>query len=416
MKKLGDLLFDSSYIKLLEYIANLVSNAKEPQISLEKILKTVILTMDVQAGWIHIINSIDKKLCLTACYGFNQDLIDVMSALEIGQYVENGLIHEEPFFCPDIHIDEKYSFISSAQIDFRSVLVVPVRIRGEIIGISGILSSATNRFKSDDIKILTIVNSIILNLIEYTRANYNARTQSLLFSDYLGEKQELLNALSHELQTPLTALKASAGLLAEEIERNKKVTQNRLVKNILSSASSLENRLVELLEISRAKTNYFHIKTCPVDVSMLLSEIVQEFIPVAREKQQSILLENVSSVKVDADAERIGQIINNLLSNALKYTQPGGQVWITSRSDNSNLIIEIKDNGPGISLDEQKKLFNPYYRIPADRRRKPGLGLGLSITKQLVELQRGKIWVESEPGKGSAFLFTIPLSKTNLNI
>jgi signal transduction histidine kinase len=99
----------------------------------------------------------------------------------------------------------------------------------------------------------------------------------------------------------------------------------------------------------------------------------------------------------------------NLLSNAVKFTPRGGQITFIAREDKANLIVEVQDTGPGISKDEQLKLFRPHYRIPGDRRRFPGLGLGLAITKQLVEIHGGTLWVESELGKGSTFAFSLPL-------
>jgi len=408
--------FDNNQLELLEKISQLSSGSIKPELILEQVLKSVMVGLDVQAGWIHFLDVDTEELRLAACQCFNRELTEAMSSLKTGQDPVNGFISESSLICSDISADARYKFIYSAMPDVRSMVIVPLLLKGEIIGISGLLSSTVGRFNEYDVKMLTIINSCIVNLVDQVYHACKSRTGSTQFASYLGEKQELLNALSHELQTPLTALIASAGLLAEEIEKDKRVSQQRLIQNILHSASSLENRLVELLDISRAQTSHFRVRMKSVNAAILLSEIVQELTPVAAKKNQSIDLEIASSLYIEADEERFEQILNNLLSNAIKFTQDGGKIKITAKSQYSDLIVEVKDNGPGISKDEQRKLFVPYYRIPADRRRYNGLGLGLSITKQLVELHGGKLWVESESGKGSTFIFSIPLDKSKLEI
>ena len=408
--------FDNNHLELLEKIGSVSSSSLKPELILEQVLEMIMVGLDVQAGWIQFLDIDTEELRLVACQCFNRELTEAMNSLKTGQSPVKGFIRESSLICSDIGADARYNFIYSAMPDIRSMMIVPLRLKGEIIGISGLLSSKVGRFNEYDVKMLTIINSCIVNLVYQVYHTYKSRIGSMQFASYLGEKQELLNALSHELQTPLTALIASAGLLAEEIEKSKRVSQQRLIQNILHSASSLENRLVELLNISRAQTSFFHVKMNSVNASILLSEIAQELTPVAAKKNQTIDLEIASSLYIEADEERFEQILNNLLSNAIKFTQEGGRIKITAKSNYSDLIIEVRDNGPGISKDEQRKLFVPYYRIPADRRRYNGLGLGLSITKQLVELHGGKLWVESEPGKGSTFIFSIPLDKSKLEI
>jgi signal transduction histidine kinase len=164
------------------------------------------------------------------------------------------------------------------------------------------------------------------------------------------------------------------------------------------------------LESSRAKTSQFRIKMKSLDVSRLLQEIIQDFIPLAQVKGQSLTTQIEPSIMVEADEHRLEQIINNLLSNAIKFTPEGGKIKLKAKQSNSEVIVEVSDNGKGIAHEEQQNLFRPYYRVPADRRRYDGLGLGLSIAKQLVELHGGKIWMESTLEKGSTFYFSLPLS------
>ncbi len=132
--------------------------------------------------------------------------------------------------------------------------------------------------------------------------------------------------------------------------------------------------------------------------------------PVADRNGQQLKIEIPASLgTVTADQERLGQIILNLMNNALKFSPVGGKITLRAKKDANNLIIEVEDNGRGMSQKEQETLFSPYYRTEDDRARLSGLGLGLFLAKHFVELHGGQIWVKSQKGLGSTFSFSIPV-------
>jgi signal transduction histidine kinase len=132
--------------------------------------------------------------------------------------------------------------------------------------------------------------------------------------------------------------------------------------------------------------------------------------PVALKKGQVLTFEAPSSLaSVWADEDRLRQVVLNLINNALKFTSSGGKITLRARDDGVNLIVEVQDTGRGMSKEEQAWLFEPYHRLESEVGHLSGLGLGLSLSKTLVELHGGKIWVESEKGKGSTFSFSLPL-------
>jgi signal transduction histidine kinase len=132
--------------------------------------------------------------------------------------------------------------------------------------------------------------------------------------------------------------------------------------------------------------------------------------PVALKKGQVLTFEAPSSLaSVWADEDRLRQVVLNLINNALKFTSSGGKITLRARDDGANLIVEVQDTGRGMSKEEQAWLFEPYHRLESEVGHLSGLGLGLSLSKTLVELHGGKIWVESEKGKGSTFSFSLPL-------
>jgi signal transduction histidine kinase len=404
---------DNSNIHLLERIGNLMAVSVDSEKFFEQLFNELASSFGAQTCWVQFLDTDNKELRLIAYQGFNKKLAERMNSMKLGQdTISKVALKEEPLINSDVSADSKFEYFTAIMPGVRSLAVVPLKFRGVCLGVIGLGASALNRFTDSELKLLSIIGILIGHVVDVAfSSQFRDSTNSTNIISDVGEKQELISALSHELQTPLTALIASAGLLAEEIEKDSKSSQIRLVRNILHSASSLQNRLVELLDLSRTKASQFRVKIKVIDLSSLLIQVVQELIPVAEGKGQSVVTEVEPSILVEADEQRLEQILSNLLSNAIKFTPEGGRIKVRVKKHSTNLTVEVSDTGPGISKDEQLKLFRPYYRVPADRRRYSGLGLGLVITKQLVELHGGKIWVESEPGEGSTFAFSIPLAE-----
>lgn len=231
---------------------------------------------------------------------------------------------------------------------------------------------------------------------------------------YLEKQDEewlrFIGTLSHELKTPLTSIIAAAGLLAEELEAKGEEPYQRLIQNITHNAHTLEVRLSELLEIVKTGAGRLRLQLEPLDIKSLLQGISRQISPVIQSKGQHLSLDLPDSLPlVRGDGQRLEQVVLHLITNATKFTPAGGNITLRTKKQGTELVIEVQDSGIGISKEEQSGLFKPYGRLNADRQRHPGLGLGLALAKQVVELHRGKIWVESELGKGSTFAFSLPL-------
>ena len=228
------------------------------------------------------------------------------------------------------------------------------------------------------------------------------------------EKQDeewlrFIDTLSHELKTPLTSIIAAAGLLAEELEVEGKEPYLKLIQNITHNANTLEVRIAELLETVKTGGGGIRLKLEPLDIKSLLQGIEWQIDPLIQSKEQKLSLELPDSLPlIQGDGPRLEQTVFNLMTNASKFTPQGGSIILRARKQKADIVIEVQDSGIGIPSEEQARLFKPYSRINADRQRHPGLGLGLALAKQVVELHGGKIWVESEPGKGSTFAFSLP--------
>lgn len=228
------------------------------------------------------------------------------------------------------------------------------------------------------------------------------------------EWPRFIDTLSHELKTPLTSIIAAAGLLAEELETTGDESHQRLIQTIIQNAGTLETRLAELMDIVKTGSGKIQLQLEPVDMKSLLLGTCMQVSPLIQGKGQRLNTELPASLPIiHGDGQRLEQAVLNLLTNATKFTPKGGTITLRAQRLDTGMVIEVQDTGIGIAREERDRLFQPYSRLNSDRQRHPGLGLGLALAKQVVELHGGKIWVESEPGKGSTFAFSLPQRTVN---
>jgi PAS domain S-box-containing protein len=218
-----------------------------------------------------------------------------------------------------------------------------------------------------------------------------------------------INVLAHELKTPLTPVLACTRMMAQEFSREAGSREARLINSIVGGAESLDARLSDLLDLAKFQIGGFSLNVAPVNAKILLEMTASQIQPLAERNGQHLMLDLPKRLPLlKADGQRLEQVLRNLIGNAIKFSPKGSSILLQAMVRPHELLVEVKDAGPGIPLEEQERLFQPYYRREGDRQR-PGLGLGLALCKQLVEAHGGKIWVNSQVGKGSTFGFSIPL-------
>jgi PAS domain S-box-containing protein len=222
----------------------------------------------------------------------------------------------------------------------------------------------------------------------------------------ISSRTEFTRALVHELKTPLTPIIASSELLVEELEGKPLLG---LAKNVYHGAENMNRRVDELLDLARGEIGMLKVELHPIDPIKLLQEVVRYMEPAAKNNGQYLCTDLPERLPmVIADDDRARQILFNLINNSIKYSNSGGQIKISAREASNEVIIEVKDTGRGMSEEEIGKLFQPYYRKERQERLS-GLGLGLALSKKLIELQNGRIWVQSQKGEGSTFSFSLPV-------
>ena len=225
-------------------------------------------------------------------------------------------------------------------------------------------------------------------------------------------KSEFITVASHELLSPITSMKNSVNLLLQEIPGPNTDSQKRFLHIIDDGVEYLSNLTATLLDIAMSEIRKVPLKREKVDLSKVIKSAMESQWFKAEEKEISLVNNNGNTPPVLADSNRIRQVLLNLLDNAFKFTHDGGEIVVSTKSTEDKVEISVKDNGSGIFLEEQDKIFERFYQVENTATKKHyGIGLGLSICKDIVEAQGGRIWVESKERDGSNFVFTLPLYK-----
>lgn len=242
--------------------------------------------------------------------------------------------------------------------------------------------------------------------IELERLYQAEKELRIKLENEIKKRVEFTHALVHELKTPLTPVLSSSEALTRLLEEG--ITL-RLAKNVYDGALELDHRIDELLELARMEVGTFKVRFGPTDLIKLIANTV-DYLKQTANKNNQVINTNLpeSSPVITADADRLRQVLLNLLNNAMQHTPAGSVILISAGVETDGLTVEVKDNGKGISEDLQQRLFDQYYRIKGDAEGLGGLGLGLPISKHIIELHGGRIWVKSKIGEGSTFGFFIP--------
>ena len=225
-------------------------------------------------------------------------------------------------------------------------------------------------------------------------------------------KSEFLTNMSHELRTPLNAIIGFSEILRDAILGPVNESQEELIRDIHTSGHHLLDMINGILDLAKIEAGKMDLQLEMFSVEMAMAEVNAIVNAIANKKQIEPALEFGQDVSIEADKVKFKQILYNLLSNAIKFTGERGQVTTRFSVSENELVTQVTDTGVGMSPEEQAKLFQPFMQLDASKSREySGSGLGLALTKRLVEIHGGKISVESEKGKGSTFQFTLPLSQ-----
>ncbi len=220
-------------------------------------------------------------------------------------------------------------------------------------------------------------------------------------------KDEFISIASHELKTPVTSIKVFINILQKIMKQEGNTKILEYLERMNRQTDKLTGLVKDLLDLSRIQTGKFEYKEELFSLDELIKEIVDYIQPTT--SKHKIIISNVEKKKIKGDRDRIGQVVINLLTNAIKYSPKGGRITVSTKTKDSHITVRVKDQGIGIDKNQQKKIFERFYQANSTDSGYPGLGIGLYISSEILKRHNGKIWVRSTTGKGSSFYFSLPI-------
>jgi signal transduction histidine kinase len=222
-------------------------------------------------------------------------------------------------------------------------------------------------------------------------------------------QREFLGILSHELRTPLTSVIGYAQVLGDEVVGPLNDKQRAYTQTIYTAGWQLMRLIDDLFDLSRLEAGDVTLQRLPIAVAGLLQAGVESVSAEARAKGLSVTLQSPPEATLYGDPARLAQVLRALLSNAVKFTPLGGQVWVSAELREGEVLLTVRDDGIGIAAEHHERVFLPFFLVDASSgREQRGAGLGLALARRLVELHGGRIWVASELGRGSTFYVALP--------
>ena len=359
-----------------------------------------------------------ESLHLAGCHGVSADAEAAMRAAfpmkpGPGSVYLRAIVEKTPVQIADVRLDPAYPRDAAARPGgWRSVLAVPMMFEGRVIGVLGVAREHPGAFAEKSVALLETFSAQAVIAIQNERLFQEIKEKSLQLEIAGKHKSEFLASMSHELRTPLNAIIGFSEVLLEKMFGEMNDKQEDYLKDIHASGQHLLSLINDILDLAKVEAGRMELNL----TACHLPTAIDNALTLVRERalRNGILL----SAKVDprlagfnADERKLKQILLNLLSNAVKFTPRGGSITVAARPLADMVEIAVTDTGAGIAIEDQAAVFDEFKQVGTDYTRKAeGTGLGLALTRKFVELHGGRMRLQSEPGKGSVFSFTLPLN------
>jgi len=300
---------------------------------------------------------------------------------------------------------------TSLAVGARSVLAVPVLRDGQTLGVIILARIAVRPFAAREIELVETFADQAAIAIQNVRLFNEIQDKSQQLEIASRHKSEFLANMSHELRTPLNAIIGFSEVLLQGIFGDVNEKQREYLADVLGSGQHLLSLINDILDLSKIEAGRMDLEL----TTFAIREALESGLTIVREraarngiKLSAVVASDVGTI--EADERKVKQILYNLLSNAVKFTPDGGRVDVSVRADNGDVRVEVRDTGIGVAAEDQDRIFEEFRQVGRERSRE-GTGLGLTLTKRFIELHGGRIWLESSPGKGSTFAFTLPVRR-----
>jgi signal transduction histidine kinase/DNA-binding response OmpR family regulator len=404
LKVLNEIAISSGKVTDIDQILNLIVQKSVNAINAEQ-GSILLVTPNKQEPFITIIRQDDTS--------------SLKHNYHIGKNITGWvLLNKEPLIIENLRKDKRFKPSAEEKKDIRSLLCVPIWFEGKIIGVIMLINKKNQKyFSQNDLTLISIISvqagQLIKNL-QLQRESLEKEKEAEKLQELDKIKTNFFTNISHEFRTPLTLILGPAKKI---LEKTNDIKTREDADLIFRSAGKLNRLVNQLLDISSIEAGKMKLKTSEQNLIPIVSDVVSSFQSFAERKKISLeFCPKQKEIFLFLDKDKIDKILNNILSNALKFTPGSGSVNVEVNKQDDSVEISISDTGIGIPEEQLNKIFDRFYQVDQNISSEiQGTGVGLSLTKELVELHKGKILVESEEGKGSAFRILLPLGKAHLH-
>jgi signal transduction histidine kinase len=350
-----------------------------------------------------------EELRFLAMHWFQRDLLRPMGVPLDGSAAGWVYRRGQPLIIQDARMDQRHFKVVDrvTRHETNSLVAVPLMVRGEVVGVLEALNKKDNaHYTEEDLTILETLGALAAQAMQNVALQRKVRVTSVELAELERLKTDFIAIASHELRTPLGLILGHATFLREMAGTDYTEQLDMIIRN----ATKLKDIVENLSDVDNVQTGAARVRNQKVSLTKIIEDVMMTFQDEANSRNITLNSELGESLfYLDADEVKLGIALSNLVKNALQFTESNGHVAVKVEEDDGYFKVTVSDDGIGIPARDLPRVFERFFQVESHlTRRYGGMGLGLAVAKALIELHGGRIWVESEEGKGSTFTFLLP--------
>ena len=351
-----------------------------------------------------------EELRFLAMHWFQRDVLRPVGVPLEGSAAGWVYRQGQPLIIQDTKADQRHFKVVDrvTKHETHSLVAVPLMVRGEVLGVLEALNKKDNvHYTEEDLTILETLGALAAQAIQNANLQRKVRATSIELAELERLKADFIAIASHELRTPLGLILGHATFLRELAGTEYGEQLDMIIRN----ATKLKTIVESLSDVDNIQSGAARIRSQKVSLTRIIEDVVLTFQEEAKSRNIALQAKSGQSpFHLDADGVKLSIALSNLVKNALQFTEPGGHVTINVQEESSHFKITVVDDGIGIPARDLPRVFERFFQVETHlTRHYGGMGLGLAVAKAMIELHGGRIWVESEEGKGSCFTLLLPI-------
>ncbi|MHB8717848.1 MAG: ATP-binding protein [Candidatus Dormibacteria bacterium] len=415
---------DKVIVDLLGQVGNLFTSSLELKETIDFMLKAASDLVACDAATVFLLDDGDHSLSAIATFPFTES-VDRVASFQLGEGIVGWAAEARKVVSVvDATRDSRFKNLPMAHAP-RSTLVMPLQSPQRLVGALTMARREVRPFTSVEQALMQVIANQAAISIDNARLHQRQAEQLVQIADQKRElersyaqineisrlKSEFLANMSHELRTPLNAILGFSEILKDNLVVLGEEQRHECLENIHASGKHLLELVNDVLDLSKIEAGRMELSYDEFSVGSAVREVHNVIRSLSERREIDVAIDISDDLDLRADKSKFKQVLYNLLSNAIKFTAQGGRVWVSAHRSGDQLALDVGDTGVGIPREHHERIFNEFYQVDsATTRQVEGTGLGLSLTRRIVELHGGRMSVDSEPGRGSVFTVRLPLA------